>query len=107
MIVLEEGRIITLENNGKYFLATDIGELEENSGKKYFFAVGVTQDYKIDLDDIIFIETYKENENYIAEKVDENSELYATLAQLQVTKEAILNVPGFAEKLQQVMENAE
>lgn len=98
--MMEEKRVITLSNGGRYLLIHDIGELEE-PGKRYFFAMGVTPDYDLDTEDTLFLCTFKENNEDIVTKVSENSDLYKDLSVLEVISTIMDNIPGYKEQLKE------
>lgn len=104
MIILEENRIITLESGGRYFLSTDLGKLESYGENHYFQAVGVTPDDDLDLDDIIFLKTYKENEDYIVERVEQNTEEYDLLNAANIIKNIIDIYPNMKETFTKALE---
>lgn len=105
--MMQEKKVITLSNGGKYLLLHEIGELIPGEGKKYFFAIGVTPDYDLDSNDIIFLVNTQENGEEYVEKVDENDEVYGDLAVLELTATAINNIPGYKEKLKEEMKKIE
>ena len=96
---MKEKRVITLSNGGKYLLIHDIGELDKEDGKRYFFAMGVTPDYDLDPDDTLFLCTYKENSEDIVMKVDEDTSLYHDLTVFENISAIIDNIPSYREQL--------
>ena len=104
--MMEEKRVITLSNGGRYLLIHDLGTLEENN-IKYFFAIGVTPDYDLDTEDIIFLSTYKKDGQDVVKKVSENSETYKKLSYLEIVSTAIDNVPGYKQELAEQLQKLE
>lgn len=100
-MIIEEGYVIELENNTKYYLAQEIGELEGHEGKTYFFAVGITKNKKFNSNDITFLEIEEENGEYSVSKVPEETELYQDLSCLESVMVAANSVPGFKAKLEE------
>lgn len=98
-MILEEKRLITLSNGGRYLLVNDLGEIEGEEGKKFFFAIGVTPDYDLDINDIIFLATFQEDGETVVTRVDEGTKLYNTLSYLEVVSTAMENIPGYKEQL--------
>lgn len=98
-MILEEKRLITLSNNGKYLLVNDLGEIEGEEGKRFFFAIGVTPDYDLDITDIIFLATFQENGETVVTRVDEGTELYNALSYLEVVATAIESIPEYKQQL--------
>lgn len=98
-MILEEQRLITLSNDGRYLLVNDLGEIEGEEGKRFFLAIGVTPDYDLDISDIIFLETFKENDETVVTRVNEGTELYNTLSFLEVVSTAMENIPDYKEQL--------
>lgn len=105
--MMQEKKVITLSNNGKYLLLHDLGELDGFEGQKFFYAVVVTPDYEIDKDDFIFISTYKKNNQDIVKKVSENTDLYKTLSLLEVVSVAMDNIPGYQKQLEEELAKLE
>ncbi len=105
--MMEEKRVITLSNGGKYLLIHEIGELEENDGKRYFFAMGVTPDYDLDTEDTLFLCTFKENGEDIVTKVSESTDLYKELSMLEIVSTLMDNVSGYKEQLREEIEKLE
>lgn len=101
---MEEKKVITLSNDGKYLLLHDLGEIDGIEGERFFFAMGVTPDYDLDTDDIIFLSTYKRNGQDIVKKVSEDSEVYKILSYLEVVTTAMDNIPGYKKQLEEEIE---
>ena len=102
--MMEEKKVITLSNDGKYLLLHDLGQIEEVGNERFFFAIGVTPDYDLDTDDIIFLSTYKKNGQDIVKKVSENSEVYKMLSYLEVVTTAMENIPEYKKQLEEEIE---
>ncbi len=98
-MILEENRILTLASGGRYLLTTDIGELEGYGDSRYFQAVGVTNEDDLDLEDIIFVKTYKENEEYYIEKVSKEDEEYQVLNIANAVKNIVDMYPQMKDAL--------
>ncbi len=105
--MMEEKRVITLSNGGRYLLIHDLGKLEEENDKKYFYAIGVTPDYDLDPEDIVFLSTYKKDNQDVVKKVSENSDTYKKLAYLEIVSTAIDNVPGYKQELAEQIKKLE
>lgn len=99
--MMEEKKVITLSNDGKYLLLHDLGQIDGIENERFFFAIGVTPDYDLDTDDIIFLSTYKKNGQDIVKKVSENSEVYKVLSYLEVVTTAMENIPGYKKQLEE------
>lgn len=82
-MIIEEGTVIILDDGNRYFLAHEIGEIEGYPNKMYYFASGVTENDKINTNDICFIEIERDNEGYFATKVKRNTEIYDILNSLE------------------------
>ncbi len=98
--MMKEKKVITLSNDGKYLLLHDLGEIDGNEGVKYFFAIGVTPDYELDTEDIIFLSTYKKDGKDIVKKVSENTNEYKLLSYLEIVSSALENIPGYKKQLE-------
>ena len=105
-MIIKEGTVIILANTARYYLAHDIGELEGYEGR-FFFAIGVTSDDKLNADDITFIRITEDEIGPIAEKLAENTEEYSVLACLEITKALIETVPGYRDRLIRDIEKIE
>jgi len=101
---MKEKRIITLSNGGKYLLLHDMGELEGFEGRKFFFAIGVTPDYDLDREDVIFLSTYQLNGKDMVQRVSESSKEYQTLSLLEVVSTAMENIPNYKAQLEEELE---
>ena len=99
--MMEEKKVITLSNDGKYLLLHDLGEIDGIENERFFFAMGVTPDYDLDTEDVIFLSTYKRDSQDIVKKVSENSELYKILSYLEVVSTAMDNIPGYKKQLEE------
>ena len=97
-MIIEEGSVITLGNGAEYILAHEIGELEGLEGK-YYFSVGITQNDKLNIDDITFLQIRETENGPIAKNLEKTSEIYQMLACLEITKILIESLPGYKNKL--------
>jgi hypothetical protein len=97
-MIIEEGTVLILDNDARYYLAHEIGELEGYEGK-YYFAVGVTKNEKLNADDIVFIKITEDDIGPLAERIKENTEEYSLLACLEITNVLMETVPGYRDKL--------
>lgn len=105
--MMQEKKVITLSNDGKYLLLHDLGEMDGFEGQKFFYAVGVTPDYELDPEDFVFLSTYKRDGQDIVKKVSENTELYKTLSLLEVVSVAMDNIPGYQKQLEEELSKME
>lgn len=105
-MIIEEGTVIILDNNARYYLAHEIGELEGYEGK-YYFSVGVKENEKLNVDDIIFIKITEDEIGPLAERVKENTEIYSVLACLEITNVLMETIPGYKDKLITELEKIE
>lgn len=97
-MIIEEGSVITLGNGAEYILAHEIGELDGFEGK-YYFSVGVTQNNKLNIDDITFLQIRDTEKGPIAKNLEKNSDEYKMLACLEITKILIESLPNYKNKL--------
>ncbi len=104
-MIIEEETVIILDDGNQYFLAHEIGELEGYPNKTFYFSVGVTEDEKINIDDICFIQIEKENGEVFATKVPENTELFQVLITLENLAVAVEENPSIKDKITEELEN--
>ena len=97
-MIIEEGTVIILGNGARYYLAHEIGELEDFEGK-YYFSVGVLPNDKLNANDITFLQVLETDQGPTATKLEKNTELYSALTCLEVTKVLMDTVPGYKDKL--------
>ena len=97
-MIIEEGTVIILENGARYYLAHEIGELDDIEGK-FYFSVGVLEDERININDITFLQITEDEEGIIATNLEKTSPIYGALACLEVTKVLMDNIPGYKDKL--------
>lgn len=97
-MIIEEGTVLILGNGARYYLAHEIGELEGYEGE-YYFAIGVTQNEKFNIDDIVFLEIKETENGKTAKRVKENTEIYSVLSCLETIKVLIDSIPGYKDKL--------
>lgn len=105
-MIIEEGTVIILDNNARYYLVHEIGELEGYEGK-YYFAAGVTENEKLNADDIIFIKITEDEIGPLAERIKENTEIFSVLSCLEITKVLMETIPGYKDKLITELEKIE
>ena len=98
-MIIEEGTVIVLDEGFKYFLADEIGEIEGYPNKTYYFATGVTENEKINTEDICFIEIEKDGENIYATKVAKDSELFEILSGYEVLTVTALEHPSLKNQI--------
>lgn len=98
-MILEEGTIITLEDNFEYIIVQELEKIEEYPENKYYFAAGITEDEKIKLNDLIFLRVEREEEDYFASKVDEKSEEFEFLITTTVLNAILEEHPELEEPL--------
>lgn len=97
-MIIEEGSVITLGNGAEYILAHEIGELDGFEGK-YYFSVGVTQNNKLNIDDITFLQIRDTENGPVAKNLEKTSQIYQMLACLEITKILIESLPSYKNKL--------
>lgn len=106
-MIIEEGTVINLDDGNRYFLVHEIGEVEGYPNKTYYFSSGVTENDKINTNDICFIEIEKEGSNVYATKVRKNTELYDILATLESISIASDADPSTKNKITEELEKYE
>ena len=97
-MIIEEGTVLILGNGARYYLAHEIGELEGYEGE-YYFAVGVTKNEKLNVDDIVFLQIKDTEKGKTAKRIEENTEIYSVLSCLEITKVLMDTIPGYKDKL--------
>jgi hypothetical protein len=97
-MIIEEGTVLILGNGARYYLIHEIGELEGYEGE-YYFAIGVTENEKVNVDDIVFLQIRQTENGPIAKRLAENTEIYSVLSCLEITKVLIDTIPGYKDKL--------
>lgn len=105
-MIIEEGTVLILGNGARYYLIHEIGELEGYEGK-YYFAVGVTENEKLNIDDIVFLQIKDNEKGKIAKRIAEDTEIYSILACLEITKVLIDTLPGYKDKFISDLEKIE
>ena len=105
-MIIEEGTVLILGNGARYYLVHEIGELEGYEGE-YYFAAGVTEDEKLNVDDIVFLQIRKTENGTIAKRLEENTEIYSVLSCLEITKVLIDTIPGYKDSLIKDIEKIE
>lgn len=98
-MIIEEGTVIILDGGYRYYLVEEIGQLDEYPNKTYYFAAGITNNDKINTNDICFIEIEKEGKEIYATKVDENSDVYETLSAFEVLSIAVAKNPTLKDSI--------
>lgn len=97
-MIIEEGTVLILGNGARYYLVHEIGELEGYEGE-YYFAIGVTENEKLNVDDIIFLQIKTTENGKTAKRIEENTEIYSVLACLEITKVLLDTIPGYRDRL--------
>lgn len=104
-MIIEEGTVITLDDNNRYFLVHEIGELDGYPNKTYYFSAGVTPDEKINTNDICYIEIEKDGNDIFATKVVKNTELHDLLITIHSITSAAEENPAIKDKITEAIEN--
>ncbi len=102
--MVEEQRIITGENGGKYLIVKEIDKDEEG---KYVFALGVNSKYEIDYENPIIFKAEKEGDQEFITALDENTEEYQELIATYALKIMCEYVPGVKQKAEQIIKQLE
>ena len=105
-MIIEEGTVLILGNGARYYLVHEIGELEGYEGE-YYFAVGVTQNEKLNIDDIVFLQIKDTENGKTAKRLAEDTEIYSVLSCLEITKVLIDTIPGYKDRLIKDIEKIE
>ena len=105
-MIIEEGTVLILGNGARYYLVHEIGELEGYEGE-YYFAVGVTENEKLNIDDIVFLQIKDTENGKTAKRLAENTEIYSVLSCLEITKVLIDTIPGYKDRLIKDIEKIE
>ncbi len=98
-MIIEEETVIILDDGNQYYLAHEIGELEGFPNKTFYFSVGITEDEKINIDDVCFIQIEKENGDIYATKVPQDSEEFDILVTLETLVTAVEEDPTIKDKI--------
>ena len=98
--MVEEQRIITASNGGKYLIVKEIDKDEEG---KYFFALGVTKDYEIDYDNTIIFKAEKEGDQEFVTALDPESPEYEELMSVYFLKIMCEYVPGAKQEAERII----
>lgn len=106
-MIIEEGTVITLDDNNEYYLAHEIGKIEPTSNKTYYLAAGVVDDVKLNIADTCFIEIEKDNGGYFATKVKTDSEEYKKLTTLEVLYVGGENNPQLQDDILRALDGEE
>lgn len=97
-MIIEEGTVLILANGARYYLVHEIGELEGYEGE-YYFAAGVTENEKLNIDDVIFLQIKTTENGKTAKRIEENTEIYSVLSCLEITKVLLDTIPGYRDRL--------
>lgn len=97
-MIIEEGTVLILANGARYYLVHEIGELEGYEGE-YYFAAGVTENEKLNVDDVIFLQIKTTENGKTAKRIEENTEIYSVLSCLEITKVLLDTIPGYRDRL--------
>lgn len=103
--IIAEDYVITLSNNGRYYLLNDLTDLLED-GTRYFSAIGVNPDNTFDFDDTIYLQNYSRDGKQFFKKVSEDSDTYKQLAIYATAINAMESIPGYAKKLEEAIEQS-
>ena len=102
--MVKEEYIISTDNGGKYLI---VKEIDEDEKGKYFFAVGITDDYEIDYENIIIFRAEKKGEQEIVTALDENTDEYQELMATYYVKIACEYIPGARKKAEEIIKQLE
>lgn len=105
-MIIEEETVLILGNGARYYLVHEIGELEGYEGE-YYFAVGVTENEKLNIDDIVFLQIKDTENGKTAKRLEENTEIYSVLSCLEITKVLMDTIPGYKDRLIKDIEKIE
>lgn len=94
--MIKENMIITLETGGRYLLLHEINEIDN---KKYYYAVGVTEDDDINQKDTVFFEAEEENGESSVTMVDPASDIYKALTAIELFDSKVEDDPRFEARL--------
>ena len=94
---MEEGKIVTLENGSRYYLAKETFDDEVN--KRYFLGVGITSEDDIDYADVaLFFAEREDGEEYLT-RIDPQTQEYINIITEQFYEHLIEENPGIEDKL--------
>ena len=103
-MIIEEGSVITLEGDERYFLADEIGEIDEYPGSTFYFGTGVTKENKLNSNEICFIEIEKDDKGYFATKVENGTKKYDILTTLETLSLTAISHPELKDKITKELE---
>ena len=72
--MIEEGNVITLDNNARYLLVKEV--IDPDTAKKYMLAVAITDEDYINYTEIAVFEATKDEDGEYVEKVNDKSQVY-------------------------------
>jgi hypothetical protein len=102
--MVEEERIITGENGGKYLI---VKEIENDVNGRFFFALGINDNYEIDYDNNIIFKAEKDGDAEYVTALDENSEEFQELTATYALKIMSEYVPGVKQKAEEIIKKLE
>ncbi len=99
---MEEGIIVTLENGSRYYLIKETRDEETN--KKYFLAVGITDQDDINYTEIALFLAEKEGNDEYLTRLDPSSQEYINIITEQFYDNLIEENPGIEDALIESLE---
>jgi len=99
---MEEGIIVTLENGSRYYLIKETND--EETHKKYFLAVGITDQDDINYTEIALFHAEKEGDDEYLTRLDPNSQEYLNIITEQFYDNLIEENPGIEDGLLESLE---
>lgn len=94
---MEEGIIVTLENGSRYYLVKET--IDDEAHKKYFLAVGITDQDDINYTEIALFNAEEENGEEYLTRIDPKSQEYVNIITEQFYDNIIEENPGVEESL--------
>ena len=94
---MEEGIIVTLENGARYYLVRET--IDEEANKKYFLAVGITDQDDINYTEIALFNAEEEKGEEYLTRIDPNTQEYVNIITEQFYDNIIDENPGVEESL--------
>ena len=99
---MEEGIIVTLENGSRYYLVKET--IDEEANKRYFLAVGITDQDDINYTEIALFLAETEGEEEYLTKIDPKSQEYVNIITEQFYDNLIDENPGIEDGLMASLE---
>lgn len=94
---MEEGIIVTLENGSRYYLIKETTDQEV--GKKYFLAVGITDEDDIDYTEVALFNAEREGEDEYLTRIDPKSQEYLNIITEQFYDNLVEENPSIKDQL--------